>query len=112
MIESNLTVDSSSQVERALEEFRKQVLEPYGMKFLIVGSLALHKLGMEVDEPHDIDMEVICTPEQEKNIFQLLSDSQKNDMYQMKEQEDYHSNAERLMDKVTWKHKPDRKSVV
>ena len=43
MIESNLTVDSSSQVERALEEFRKQVLEPYGMKFLIVGSLALHK---------------------------------------------------------------------
>ena len=24
----------------------------------------------------------------------------------MKEREDYHSNAERLMDKVTWKHKP------
>lgn len=46
MIESNLTVNSSNQVERALEEFRKQVLEPCGMKFLIVGSLALHKLGM------------------------------------------------------------------
>lgn len=106
MIESNLTVNSSSQVERALEEFRKQVLEPYGMKFLIVGSLALNKLGMEVDEPHDIDMEVICTPEQEKNVFQLLSDSQKNSMYQIKGQGDYHSNAERLMDKVTWKHNP------
>lgn len=106
MIKSNLTVNSSNQVERALEEFRKQVLEPCGMKFLIVGSLALHKLGMEVDEPHDIDMEVICTPEQEKNVFQLLSDSQKNNMYQIKVEENYHSNAERLMDKVTWKHKP------
>ena len=106
MIESNLTVDSSSKVERALEEFRKQVLEPNGIKFLIVGSLALNKLGMEVDEPHDIDMEVICTPEQEQNIFKLLSDSQKNNMYQMKENEGYHSNAERLMEKVTWKHKP------
>jgi hypothetical protein len=106
MITSDLTTNSSNPVERALEEFRKQVLEPYGMKFLIVGSLALYKLGMEVDEPHDIDMEVICTPEQEKNIFKLLSDSQANNMYLMKEHEDYHSNAERLMDKVTWKHKP------
>lgn len=106
MITSDLTTNSSNPVERALDEFRKQVLEPYGMKFLIVGSLALYKLGMEVDEPHDIDMEVICTPEQEKNIFKLLSDSQANNMYLMKEHEDYHSNAERLMDKVTWKHKP------
>lgn len=106
MITSDLTTNSSNPVEQALEEFRKQVLEPCGMKFLIVGSLTLHKLGMEVDEPHDIDMEVICTPEQEKNVFQLLSDSQKNNMYQMKVQENYHSNAERLMDKVTWKHKP------
>lgn len=39
-------------------------------------------------------------------IFKLLSDSQKQSMYQMKEQEDYLSNAERRMDKVTWKHKP------
>lgn len=46
------------------------------------------------------------TPEQEQSIFKLLSDSQKNTMYQMKEQEDYLSNAERRMDKVTWKHKP------
>lgn len=69
MITSDLTTDSLNPVERALEEFRKKVLEPYGVKFLIVGSLALHKLGMEVDEPHDIDMEVICTPEQEQNIF-------------------------------------------
>lgn len=57
MITSDLTTNSSNPVERALEEFRKQVLEPYGMKFLIVGSLALYKLGMEVDEPHDIDIE-------------------------------------------------------
>ena len=106
MITSDLTTNSSNPVERALEEFRKQVLEPYGMKFLIVGSLALHKLGMEVDEPHDIDMEVICTPEQEKTIFKLLSDSQANNMYNMEEREDYRSNAERLMDKVTWTHKP------
>lgn len=51
-------------------------------------------------------MEVKCTPEQEQNIFKLLSDSQKNTMYQMQEKEDYHSNAERRMDKVTWTHKP------
>lgn len=50
MITSDLTTNSSNPVERALDEFRKQVLEPYGMKFLIVGSLALYKLGMEVDE--------------------------------------------------------------
>ena len=49
MITSDLTTNSSNPVERALEEFREQVLEPCGMKFLIVGSLALHKLGMEVD---------------------------------------------------------------
>ena len=39
-------------------------------------------------------------------IFKLLSDSQKQSMYQMKEKEDYLSNAERRMDKVTWTHKP------
>lgn len=56
---------------------------------------------METAEPHDIDMEVKCTPEQEQSIFKLLSDSQKNTMYQMQEKEDYLSNAERRMDKVT-----------
>lgn len=39
MITSDLTTNSSNPVERALDEFRKQVLEPYGMKFLIVGLL-------------------------------------------------------------------------
>lgn len=34
MITSDLTTNSSNPVERALDEFRKQVLEPYGMKFL------------------------------------------------------------------------------
>lgn len=105
-ITSNLTVDSSSQVERSLNAFVKAVLSPHKMDFLIVGSLALHKLGTEVDEPHDIDMEVICTPEQEEQVFKLLSDSQANTLYHMKEEEGYHSNAERRMDKVTWSHKP------
>lgn len=95
-----------TRIKTALDGFRKSVLDAHGMDFLIVGSLALHELGMETAEPHDIDMEVKCTPEQEQSIFKLLSDSQKNTMYQMKEQEDYLSNAERRMDKVTWKHKP------
>lgn len=81
-----------TRIKTALDGFRKSVLEAHGMDFLIVGSLALHELGMETAEPHDIDMEVKCTPEQEQNIFKLLSDSQKQSMYQMKE--DYLSNAE------------------
>lgn len=95
-----------TRIKTALDGFRKSVLDAHGMDFLIVGSLALHELGMETGEPHDIDMEVKCTPEQEQSIFKLLSDSQKQSMYQMKEQEDYLSNAERRMDKVTLKHKP------
>ena len=95
-----------TRIKTALDGFRKSVLDAHGMDFLIVGSLALHELGMETAEPHDIDMEVKCTPEQEQSIFKLLSDSQKNTMYQMQEKEDYHSNAERRMDKVTWTHKP------
>lgn len=95
-----------TRIKTALDGFRKSVLDAHGMDFLIVGSLALHELGMKTGEPHDIDMEVKCTPEQEQSIFKLLSDSQKQSMYQMKEQEDYLSNAERRMDKVTWKHKP------
>lgn len=95
-----------TRIKTALDGFRKSVLDAHGMDFLIVGSLALHELGMETAEPHDIDMEVKCTPEQEQSIFKLLSDFQKNTMYQMKEQEDYLSNAEHRMDKVTWKHKP------
>lgn len=55
-----------TRIKTALDGFRKSVLEAHGMDFLIVGSLALHELGMETGEPHDIDMEVKCTPEQER----------------------------------------------
>lgn len=58
-----------TRIKTALDGFRKSVLEAHGMDFLIVGSLALHELGMETAEPHDIDMEVKCTPEQEQNIL-------------------------------------------
>lgn len=51
-----------TRIKTALDGFRKSVLEAHGMDFLIVGSLALHELGMETAEPHDIDMEVKCTP--------------------------------------------------
>ena len=47
-----------TRIKTALDGFRKSVLEAHGMDFLIVGSLALHELGMETGEPHDIDMEV------------------------------------------------------
>lgn len=51
-----------TRIKTALDGFRKSVLDAHGMDFLIVGSLALHELGMETGEPHDIDMEVKCTP--------------------------------------------------
>lgn len=60
-----------TRIKTALDGFRKSVLDAHGMDFLIVGSLALHELGMETGEPHDIDMEVKCTPEQEQSIFQV-----------------------------------------
>lgn len=47
-----------TRIKTALDGFRKSVLDAHGMDFLIVGSLALHELGMETAEPHDIDMEV------------------------------------------------------
>ena len=47
-----------TRIKTALDGFRKSVLDAHGMDFLIVGSLALHELGMETGEPHDIDMEV------------------------------------------------------
>lgn len=49
-----------TRIKTALDGFRKSVLDAHGMDFLIVGSLALHELGMETAEPHDIDMEVKC----------------------------------------------------
>lgn len=88
-----------SQPAFGCEYAEEQAVEP-------VPETLFDELGMETAEPHDIDMEVKCTPEQEQNIFKLLSDSQKQSMYQMKEKEDYLSNAERRMDKVTWTHKP------
>ena len=36
-----------TRIKTALDGFRKSVLEAHGMDFLIVGSLALHELGME-----------------------------------------------------------------
>lgn len=105
MSNSNLTVNCSNRIEKTLFDFCEKVLEPNKIDFLIVGSLALKKLGMECDEPHDIDMEVICTSEQEK-IFKLLSDSRNNDFYETDEKIGYLSKAERRMDKVTWSKKP------
>lgn len=42
-----------TRIKTALDGFRKSVLDAHGMDFLIVGSLALHELGMETAEPHD-----------------------------------------------------------
>lgn len=40
-----------TRIKTALDGFRKSVLDAHGMDFLIVGSLALHELGMETGEP-------------------------------------------------------------
>lgn len=60
-----------TRIKTALDGFRKSVLEVHGMDFLIVGSLALHELGMETAEPHDIDMEVKCTPQTGTEYLQV-----------------------------------------
>lgn len=39
-----------TRIKTALDGFRKSVLDAHGMDFLIVGSLALHELGMETGE--------------------------------------------------------------
>ena len=89
------------QILETLVDFEQQVLVPNKMDYLIVGSLALNLLGLE-NEVHDIDLEVICTPEQEAAIFRLLSRSQQ---YTFHEQ-NYSGTAEARMDKITWSPKP------
>lgn len=39
-----------TRIKTVLDGFRKSVLDAHGMDFLIVGSLALHELGMETGE--------------------------------------------------------------
>lgn len=85
-------------LEEQFDNFVNKVLKPQKADYLIVGSLALYRLGMDVI-PHDIDIEVKC---QNEETFKLLAQSQSNDFYENQ----YLSEAELRMEKVTWKHKP------
>lgn len=85
-------------------DFKEKVLDKEQMKCLVVGSLALNLLGLTETEPHDVDIEVICTEEQEEK-FKMLASSQGNNFF-LKEADQYSSEAEKRMDKVTWTHKP------
>lgn len=95
----------NESIKQTIKDLREKIFDKNSIEFLIVGSLALSELGMENGEPHDIDIEAKCTPEQEE-IFRMLSDSQKNSFYKENTVEAYPRGAEYRMDKVTWKHKP------
>lgn len=64
----------------ALASFREKMNE-MDIDFIVGGSLALEKLGVPLSrEPHDVDLECICTEEQEK-LFAMLADSSGNNFY-------------------------------
>lgn len=87
--------------DAVLTDIKEKLFDKNEIPFLVVGSLALQESGFDVI-PNDIDIEAICTEEQE-NILSILSASCGNDYYE----NDYEdSEAEKRMENVTWKHKP------
>lgn len=93
-----------NKIKEALDSFVKTIIVPNDMKCLLVGSLALNMLGMELGEPHDIDMEVILKNPEQESILKTLSEASGNDFYK-KKCESYEC-AENRMENVTWEHKP------
>lgn len=93
-----------NKIEEALKSFVKTVITPNNMECLLVGSFALNMLGMELGEPHDIDMEVILKNPEQEHIFQVFSEACGNEFY--KEKCDNYECAEKRMENVTWVHKP------
>lgn len=72
----------------------------------VVGSLALARLGLDVVvQPHDIDIEMVCDDAMEARL-RLLAESQNRDFHTVKCGASYPVDAERYMERVTWKHKP------
>lgn len=67
-------------------EYIDQFLRQNGFNdYLVVGSSALLACGYPLNRPvHDIDVEVLCTTEEEK-IFKALADAWGNTYYQIKE---------------------------
>lgn len=88
-------------------EFNTEILKPRNLDFLLTGSLALQEHGLPFVQPHDVDIEVICTPEQEE-VFRVLALSNKNEFFKQKTQDNYEDRqAEyRMKTGVTWTHKP------
>lgn len=72
----------------------------------VVGSLALARLGMDaVVQPHDIDIEMVCDDAMEARL-RLLAESQGSVFHTVTAGASYPRDAERYMERVTWKHKP------
>lgn len=93
-----------NKMKEALDSFVKTIVTPNNMKCLLVGSLALNMLGMEFEESHDIDMEVVLENPEQEHIFQVFCEACGNDFY--KEKCDNYECAEKRMENVTWTHKP------
>jgi len=73
-------------IQKDLNDF-KSFLDQRNLDFMVVGSLALLICGLEV-EVHDIDMEIVCKNSKDEEVFKILSDSQKNDFYKLKNEYD------------------------
>lgn len=72
----------------------------------VVGSLALARLGLDaVVQPHDIDIEMVCDDAMESRL-RLLAESQGGTFHTVTAGASYPRDAERYMERVTWKHKP------
>lgn len=87
-------------MDTVLIDIKEKLFDKNGIPFIVVGSLALQESGFDI-VPKDIDIEAICTEEQEK-ILSILSSSCGSEYYKV----NYEDEAEKRMENVTWKHKP------
>ena len=84
-----------------LREFNQEILKPINAKCLIVGSMALHALGVTEAEPKDIDIEVEIASYNDRNIFKALALASGNDFFKKAA-----TDVESYMENVTWENKP------
>lgn len=96
----------TEKLELVLDDFIESVLKPMNANILVVGSLALCKLGFDLDDPlspHDIDLEVIVESPSQEKMFEILS-KQNNNLFFIEKCS--YEGAEGRMKNVTWEHKP------
>lgn len=77
-----------ANVKKALQGVSDFITNKCGLKLLVVGSLALEQCGLKIGRlSHDIDLEVICSPQDEK-MFEALAEQSHNNYYKQPEIEE------------------------